>query len=334
MDDDRTSFDLGSSRPRRHRAAVRAGVALLTLSVVAASVLATQLLPARPTHAKAGAPPDSPTSVAGGGRSGKGVSKPTAARTTGTGVTPGPAGRRTTATPSTATPSTATPTGLGTGGTTPAGTGPLRVVEIGDSLGVDLGEAMQSTWPPANVQLTMAARGDTGLANSGYYDWPAELAGLLTRTHPQVVIVLLGANDLQSMVTGAAVLYDGTPAWNAQYAARVTSIVSESLRAGARVLWVGEPAMETAFLNAGMSRIDGIAQRVVARHPERAAYLDSNSVLAPGGSFSFDVTGPTGSQVQVRTPDGVHLMAAGADLLAGAAAHALARYWGMHVTGP
>ena len=314
MDDDRTSFDLGSSRPRRHRAAVRAGVALLTLSIVAASVLATQLLAARPTHAKPGAPPSAPTVGGGGGRSGKGASRPTAARTTGT--------------------PTGTGAGLGTGGTTPTGTGPLRVVEIGDSLGVDLGEAMQSTWPPASVQLTMAARGDTGLANSGYYDWPSQLAGLLTRTHPQVVVVLLGANDLQSMVTGAAVLYDGTPAWNAEYAARVTSIVSESVHAGARVLWVGEPAMETAFLNAGMSRIDDIAQRVIARYPGRAAYLDSNSVLAPGGSFSFDVTGPTGRQVQVRTPDGVHLMPAGADLLAAVAGRALARNWGMHVTGP
>ena len=310
---------------------MRAGVAILALSVVAASVLAFQLVPARPTHAKPGTPPSAPTSgEGGGGRPGGGVSRPTAARTTGTGAAPGAAGRRTTATGTGAGPGAA-----GRGATaTATGAGPLRVVEIGDSLGIDLGEAMQSTWPSASVQLTMAARGDTGLANSGYYDWPAELAGLLARTHPQVVIVLLGANDLQPMVKGTTVLDDGTPAWNAEYAARVTSIVSESLRAGARVLWVGEPAMETAFINAGMSRIDDIAKRVVARHPGTAAYLDSNSVLAPGGSFSFDVTGPTGQQVQVRTPDGVHLMPAGADLLAAAAGRALARYWGMHVTGP
>ncbi len=326
---------------------MRAGVAILALSVVAASVLAFQLVPARPTHAKPGTPPSAPTSgEGGGGRPGGGVSRPTAARTTGTGAAPGAAGRRTTATGTGAAPgaagrrTTATGTGAGPGAAgrgataTATGAGPLRVVEIGDSLGIDLGEAMQSTWPSASVQLTMAARGDTGLANSGYYDWPAELAGLLARTHPQVVIVLLGANDLQPMVKGTTVLDDGTPAWNAEYAARVTSIVSESLRAGARVLWVGEPAMETAFINAGMSRIDDIAKRVVARHPGTAAYLDSNSVLAPGGSFSFDVTGPTGQQVQVRTPDGVHLMPAGADLLAAAAGRALARYWGMHVTGP
>ena len=341
MDDDGTSFDLDSSRSPRHGATVRAGVALLALAVVAASVLASQIVPARPTHAKSGALPSAPAG-AGGGRTGPHAPRPATAGATGAGARPGlPGGGAATsstgggaATSSTGGGAATSSTGAGaTGSAGTTGGGPLRVVEIGDSLGVDLGEAMASTWPPASVQLTVAARGDTGLTNSGYYDWPAQLAGLLSRIHPQVVIVLVGANDLQPMVTGAAVLGDGTPAWNAAYAARVTAIVSESVRAGAHVLWIGEPAMETAFINAGMTRIDEIARSVVARHPGNAAYLDSSSVLAPGGSFSFDVTEPTGQAVQVRTPDGVHLMPAGADLLAAAAARALARTWGMHVTG-
>ncbi|MGH8988557.1 MAG: DUF459 domain-containing protein [Acidimicrobiales bacterium] len=285
---------------------MRVAVGLLALSMAAASVLAWQL--ASTPNRRAGSRNGRTTSA----RSGKG------------GGTPG----RPTISPTTAPPAT-----TAAAPTVPASKGPLRVLEIGDSLGVDLGEAMERSWPSPSVQLTMAARGDTGLANRSYYDWPSVLTGLLASVHPQVVVVLLGANDLQSMVTGSTVTYDGTSAWNAQYAARVASIVTESVRSGAHVLWVGEPAMQTTFINAGMTRIDGIAQKVVARDPGRAAYLSSSSVLAPGGSFSFDVTDPTGQQNEVRTPDGVHLMAAGADLLAEAAANALARDWGIRVAG-
>lgn len=300
--DDSSLADTDAVRSRRHPVVVRVGAALLTLSVAAASILAWQLVSARPAHARSGAAPNAASG------DGHGAKRPGRSRTT-----------------PTTTPTTA-PTVITT-------RGPLRVVEIGDSLGVDLGEALESTWPSPGVKLTMAARGDTGLANSGYYDWPTALAGLLASAHPQVVIVFLGANDLQSMVSESKILYDGTSAWNAGYAARVTAVISESVRAGSHVLWIGEPAMQTAFINAGMARIDGIAKRVVARYHGEAAYLNSNSILAPDGTFSFDVTGPMGQEVQVRTPDGVHLMAAGADLLAAATAEALVSHWGMHVAG-
>ena len=217
--------------------------------------------------------------------------------------------------------------------TTTTGAGPLRVLEIGDSLGVDLGMALDSAWAPAGVVVAADARGDTGLANSGYFDWPAALPGLVEAVRPDVVIVLLGANDMQGIVTGGAVLAYGSPAWQAAYAARVTSIVSESARAGAKVLWIGEPAMEDPALDAGMTLVDGIASRVVAGHPGSAAYLDPDTVLAPTGAFTFSATTPSGQQVQTRTPDGVHLTPDGAALLAGAVARALAAVWHIDVPG-
>jgi uncharacterized protein len=163
-------------------------------------------------------------------------------------------------------------------------------------------------------------------------DWPTALAGLLASAHPEVVIDLLGANDLRSMVAASKILYGGTPAWNAQYGVRVTAVISKIIRAGSHLLWIGDPEMQTAFINAGTARIDAVFRRVVAHCHGEAAYL-SAAVLAPDGNFSFGVTGPTGQAVQVRTPDGVHLMASAAGLLAAAAAEALADDWGMQVTG-
>jgi hypothetical protein len=296
MENDRGSGGAGAVRPRRHGTALRALVALVGVLVVAASTVALQLVPAGPARARF----DEPTR--------NHAPRPADA------AAPVPT---TTAAPAATTTTTA---------------GPLRVLEIGDSLGIDLGYAMEA-WPQSSVHLTVAARGATGLSNTAYYDWPGALGHLLATTRPQVVVVFLGANDLQSIFTGPTVLYEETPVWDAAYAARVTAIVSESVASGARVLWIGEPAMQKPFLSAGMALVDGIAQQVIAHYPGEAAYLSSDAVLAPGGSFAFDVNGPTGQVQRVRTPDGVHLMPAGADLLAAAAAQALANAWGMQVTG-
>lgn len=303
MVNDRRPGGAGAVR-QRHGTVLRVLVAVLGLLVVAAGTVALQLVPAGPVRARYDVP--------------------------GRNHAPRPAAASTTTTTATTTTTTTTTTITTT--TTTIAAGPLRVVEIGDSLGIDLGYAMEA-WPSSAVHLTVAARSATGLSNAAYYDWPSALGHLMASTRPQVVIVFLGANDLQSIVTGSTVLHEETPAWDAAYAARVTAIVSESVGSGARVLWIGEPAMQTAFLSAGMTLIDGIAQQVIARYPGEAAYLSSDSVLAPGGSFAFDVDGPTGQVQLVRTPDGVHLMPAGADLLAAAVAQALANAWGMQVAG-
>jgi len=44
--------------------------------------------------------------------------------------------------------------------------------------------------------------------------------------------------------------------------------------------------------------------------------LDWGDVLAPGGTFTWEVPGPDGEPVRVRIDDGVHLTPAGSDLVA------------------
>lgn len=214
----------------------------------------------------------------------------------------------------------------------PTTSSPYRVLEIGDSLGVDLGFALQRIWGAGTtVQVSADAVGDSGLANTGFYDWPATLAGDLSATHPQLVVVLLGANDMQSLAVGGADAPYGTTAWDQAYRARVAQISQEVAAAGADLLWVGEPAMQTPRLSAGMTHIDGIDAGVVGGQPW-AAYLDPNPALSPAGGFA--TTGPTpatGAPTALRTPDGVHLTPAGAAVVALAAARAVATAFDVEV---
>lgn len=217
---------------------------------------------------------------------------------------------------------TSPPSTAGGSATLPAST--ARVLVIGDSLGIDLGYQLDDHLQGTGATTDLQAVGDTGLANAAFFDWPTELASLLTSFHPTVVVVFLGANDDQGLYVGTTPEAPGTPAWDATYTQRVDAVLGEATAAGATVVWVGMPPMEDPDLNAWMQHLDGLFEQAVATH-RRALYVDAGAVLGtPSGAYQLTegATGPT-----LRTPDGVHLTPDGASLLAAAVIAATDRRW-------
>lgn len=210
----------------------------------------------------------------------------------------------------------------------PSTTSPLRVLEIGDSLGIDLGDQLLSQLDASGtVRTVVASIGDSGLSNLSYYDWPAHLAILLAMDHPQVVAVFIGANDDQGLSVGGAAAAPGTAAWIAGYAGRVDEVVTEATGAGARVVWVGMPPMADPELSAAMEVEDTIFRRETENFPA-TLYVASAPVLStPSGGFETTGPGTTGHPVVLRTPDGVHLTPAGAGLLARTVIDAVDERW-------
>lgn len=197
-----------------------------------------------------------------------------------------------------------------------------RVLVVGDSLGLDLGYQLYDHLEGDDVVTTLAAVGDTGLANTSYYDWPAHLETLLDTYHPSLVVIFLGANDDQGLYAGATAVAPGSAAWDSAYAPRVHAMLSEATAAGATVAWVGMPPMSDPTLDSWMGHIDGIFERQSARF-RRAIYVSSDAVLGTS-SGGYQPDGPDGTQW--RTPDGVHLTSQGASVLATAVIAAVAKH--------
>ena len=209
---------------------------------------------------------------------------------------------------------------------TPTASDPLRVLDIGDSLGEDLGFQLETDLPATDVAtVTMDSKGDTGLANEGYYDWPQNLETDLGTSHAQIVVIFLGANDGQGFDVNGEPAAFGTGPWIATYTQRVDQMLQESHSAGARVVWVGMPPMQDQALNSEMQQIDSIFEQQTAKYPG-TVYLPSGPVLAPGGQFTFQLETQKGEQT-IRTPDGVHLTSAGAELLSQAVISAIDARW-------
>jgi len=194
--------------------------------------------------------------------------------------------------------------------------GDCTVVEIGDSLGNDLGWGLQRELAPsAGLRLVQLDKSSTGLANSGYYDWQAQLAAALQSYHPQLVLISLGGNDEQGLYAHGAAVQFPTAAWQAAYTQRVGDLVREASASGAYVLWVGLPIMEQPSYSQGIRLLDSIYQKAVTAEPN-ATFVTTWPLLANRqGEFQSQAM-VNGQSAALRAPDGIHYSYVGEDVLA------------------
>ena len=192
---------------------------------------------------------------------------------------------------------------------TPTHAHPLRVLLVGDSIGEDLGDLTAT----GVVVVNTFGKESTGFTRPDYFNWLAELAGLVYEDRPNVIIGLIGANDAQSFIV-PTILQWGDKAWPRRYLHNVNQFFSIGTAHGAKMLWVSVPAIQDTGRNKELNLVRRLQLEGVKKH--HLYYLDSNLTLAPNGHYATYL--PVGGQLaQVRTPaDGIHLTPAGGALLA------------------
>jgi hypothetical protein len=217
--------------------------------------------------------------------------------------------------------------------TQPTDAKPLTILDVGDSLGEDLGLGLGYTLGTNPlVRVIQAAHGDSGLARPDYYNWPATLAALLKQYHPQVVTILVGGNDAQNFLVNGEPVVFGTPQWHKIYSQRVDLMMKETLAAGAKLLWVGLPIMQDPTFAASMQTLNSIYKAEAARHPG-VVFLPTWALFSNAqGQYSVYLTNSSGQTVLARDPDGVHIAPpGGCDIVAAAATKAIEAHWRVHI---
>jgi hypothetical protein len=158
---------------------------------------------------------------------------------------------------------------------------PLVILDIGDSIGVDLGFGLGDVF--ANdpyVRVLQKGHIDTGLARPDAYNWPAVLEADLRQYHPGVVVMMIGANDDQALsVPGGSSVAVGTAEWNRAYHDRIDLVMAEATAAGlgcdADVRDEGEPDVSTAGgVHVGRHLLLVVEPSVRARREVRAVQED------------------------------------------------------------
>jgi len=193
-----------------------------------------------------------------------------------------------------------------------------EILVCGDSLMQTVSRSIARQFratPSANVTPVVSI--GTGLARPDVFDWPAKLREAAAG-RPAAAVILLGANDGQNLRTASgAVLVNGTPEWEREYAARVASVLQTLKQGGVGyVLWVGLPDMRESRLQDDAQRINRIIRAECARMAG-VEFFDIAPLFSPKpGTFSPYLVRPGGKVVQVRASDGIHFNADGADILA------------------
>ena len=214
-------------------------------------------------------------------------------------------------------PTPTTPTTVPPNPKLPTAANPLRVLVVGDSIGLDMGGPLQSDLAGTGiVNAALDARESTGLTRPDYFNWPAELTADLKATQAQVVVVMIGANDAQDFLGPPDVPYTSAQ-WNTLYAQRVAQFMQIAGSGGAAVVWVGMPPMQNAGLAAQMSDINAVVQQQAVRaHPPVTYVATDKSLGTAQGGYTAFVTNAAGQIVNVRSPDGTHLTVGGGQVAA------------------
>jgi hypothetical protein len=190
------------------------------------------------------------------------------------------------------------------------------VLEIGDSLGDDLGWGLRrqlSGYPWLN--LVQEDKSSSGLANSWFYDWPAHLATFLHQYHPNILVVCLGGNDQQNFYVKGVFEAVGSTRWRATYSHYVRQIVDIARGAGAQVLWVGLPVMEPTYYSRGAAMLDSLYAAAIL-NVQGTAYVPTWRLFATSnGAYRGDAA-VNGVSQQLRAADGIHFSEVGENVLA------------------
>jgi hypothetical protein len=145
----------------------------------------------------------------------------------------------------------------------------------------------------------------SGIVVPGYFDWSRHLLAVTLARRPRLVIYMGSANDGQDLYADGAWQSVGSRAWRRAYGSIVGGVMSSLVRAGAKVLWIGEPAMQSPTLSAAMRAVDDVVAAEAATH-RGVTFFNPGTVLdGPGGSYraTIDIDGkPTPMRL-----DGVHL---------------------------
>lgn len=193
--------------------------------------------------------------------------------------------------------------------------GTCNILIVGDSIGNNLSVGIKSQLGGTKgVIINSRSKPSTGLSNSWFYNWPKEFKKMLNQYKPNLVIVMLGANDHQNMKIGSKVISFGTKTWNAKYASYMREITGMATAAGAYLTWVGLPVMRPASYAKAMTQLNAIYEDV-ATHETGVSYVDTKNYFADSRGKFRAWANVNGKRSKIRGDDGIHFASAGQPVL-------------------
>lgn len=187
------------------------------------------------------------------------------------------------------------------------------VIVMGDTLAEQLAGGIDEAFADRpDVAIVRKTRADTGLARSDFYDWPKAANELMASDEKITVgVMLLGANDRQSIKEGETSQEPFSDRWKELYRQRIAAIAAAFAARKVPLVWVGAPPMQNTRLSADMITLNDMFRQQVDL--AGGTYVDIWDGFIDSDN-RYTMSGPdlSGQTARLRIADGVHFTRAGA----------------------
>ena len=196
---------------------------------------------------------------------------------------------------------------------------PRKLLVVGDSLAIGLSLSLRrSVAELDNVELIEEGKVSSGLANPKYYDWAKALRVFLDKYKPDVVVIMMGANDAKYINVNEKPRPNGSgnKTWPEVFSMRVEDFLATLADKNIPSYWIGLPIMGDPPYAKQAMVMNEIVLAECAKF-KNSHYLETWNLLADdGGSYSTFLPNDKGVKIKVRANDKVHFTVAGGDILA------------------
>lgn len=193
-----------------------------------------------------------------------------------------------------------------------------KILVIGDFIAGGLAEGLTETFAEAtDLQVINRSNGSSGFVRQDYYNWSKELPAILAEQKPAVIVMMIGANDRQTLTQKSISLVPDTDEWKKLYQARVDEFFQVSAKSGIPVIWVGQPPYQSAALSQTMLSLNTTYKQAVEQSSTKddtakAVFVDVwDGFVDDKGGFTQTGVDVNGQTVRLRGNDGINMTAAG-----------------------
>ncbi len=194
---------------------------------------------------------------------------------------------------------------------------PLRVLLVGDSLmGWGFGTELEASLrdDPA-TEVTRKCTVSSGLSRPDFYSWPAQVRALTAETDYDIVVGVMGGNDIQGLYHDRRVYSYGEEGWSEGYRELSREFIGLLAEVSRKAYWVALPPMRRPAFHAETREVNAIHRSLCKQYPDVEYVVPDRLIGDANGVYSLHKT-IEGRRVQMRSGDGIHLSIAGGRQLA------------------
>ncbi len=191
-----------------------------------------------------------------------------------------------------------------------------RILVVGDFAASAVADALKKFFiNNSDIVIMNNTIPASGLVRTDYYSWQSNISKLIDQNSPDVIIMMIGANDNQPITDSHNMINTDQSEWMRIYKRRIIEITESLHASGKSWIWIGQPSFGNDLLTQKMK----IFNALYKQETETAGgyFLDIWSGFSDEeGNFSFSSYDINGKTTKLRTNNGMHFTPEGKKKLA------------------